>query len=255
MNWAHRSSCLALAVCALLGTGRALGAAAEGEAAAKLAEARAALAKSDFRRAIDAYRKANKLAGGHSADCLLGLATAFNQLGATSDALDSARQAAAATEDKKIQAQAWNQAAPDYAFVTLDGKYLSFADLKGKVVVLDFWASWCSPCVAALPALQHLAKKMAGEPFLLVSLSSDADGAKLRAFLAKHPAEWPQVWDEKRETSRQFQVERLPTYFVLDPEGRVLWRHSGWGSTTAGELNGTVGKALKAVHDASPAAR
>jgi len=345
MNRMHRLSCLALAVCALLGAGHALAAPAEGEAAAKLAEARAALAKNDYRRAVDAYRKANKLAGGHSADCLLGLATAYNQLGATSDALDSARQAAAATEDKKIRAQAYNQAgialfhhadgrgrsvedvkaaeeafrkaleasdggfelarfnlgrallrqsrdteglatlhefldhqptgpiaaearalieeprraredfAPDYAFVTLEGKYLSFADLKGKVVVLDFWATWCSPCVAALPALQHLAKKMAGEPFLLVSLSTDSDGAKLRDFLAQHPADWPQVWDQKHETFRQFQVERLPTYFVLDPEGRVLWRHSGWGTTTAGELNGTVGKALKAVHEGSQPAR
>jgi thiol-disulfide isomerase/thioredoxin len=347
MNRAHRFSCLALACCALLGTGRVVGAPAQGEAAAKLEEARAALDKRDFRHAIDAYRKADKLAGGHSAGCLLGLATAYNQLGATSDALDSARQAVAATADKQIQMQAYNQAgialfhradgngggramddvkaaeeafrqalaasdghfelarfnlgrallrqsrdaeglatlreflgrqptgpvaaeakalmeeprraredfAPDYAVVTLDGKYLSFADLKGKVVVLDFWATWCSPCIAALPALQRLAKKMAGEPFVLVSLSGDGDGDRLRAFLAKHPADWPQVWDQKQEASQQFQITRLPTYFVLDPEGRVLWRHSGWGSTTAGELDGTVHKALKALHDASPAAR
>jgi len=346
MNWAHRSSWLALAVCALLGAGGALGASPEDEAAAKLDEARAALGKSDFRRAIDAYRKANKLAGGHSGDCLLGLATAYNQLGATSDALDNARQAVAATGDKKIQAQAWNQAgialfhradgkgrtavedvkaaeeafrqalaasdgsfelarfnlgrallresrdaeglatlrqfldrqptgliaaearalmeeprraredfAPDYAFVTLEGKYLSFADLKGKVVVLDFWATWCSPCVAALPSLQRLAKRMASEPFVLVSLSNDADGASLRDFLAKHPADWPQVWDQHRETARQFQVSAFPTFFVLDPEGRVLWRRTGWGGTTAGELHGTVAKALKAFHDAGPAAR
>lgn len=346
MNRAHRCSCLALAVCVLLGAGRVLGAAADGEAEAKLDEARAALEKRDFRRAIDAYRKANKLAGGHSATCLLGLATAYNQLGATGDALDSARQAVAATEDKKIQVQAYNQAgialfhradgkgaralddvkaaeeafrqaleasggrfelarfnlgrallresrdaeglatlreflgrqpegpiaaearalmeeprraredfAPDYSFVTLDGKFLSFADLKGKVVVLDFWATWCSPCVAALPALQRLAKKLAGEPFVLVSLSGDADGGRLRDFLAKHPADWPQVWDQKKETSHQFQVTALPTYFVLDPEGRVLWRRTGWGGTTAGELSGTVQKALKALHDASPAAR
>src|ERR1700724_3854308 len=110
MNRTHRSSCLALAFCALLGAGRVVGAPAEGEAAAKVEEARAALDKRDFRRAIDAYRKANKLAGGHSASSLLGLATAYNQLGATSDALDSARQAVAATEDKKIQVQAYNQA-------------------------------------------------------------------------------------------------------------------------------------------------
>src|ERR1700724_399812 len=110
MNRTHRSSCLALAFCALLGAGRVVGAPAEGEAAAKVEEARAALDKRDFRRAIDAYRKPNKRAGGHSASSLLGLATAYNQLGATSDALDSARQAVAATEDKKIQVQASNKA-------------------------------------------------------------------------------------------------------------------------------------------------
>jgi len=349
MHWTHRSSCLALAVCALLGAGRVLGAAAgaaaEDEVAAKRAEARAALDKHDFRRAIDAYRQANKLAGGHSADCLLGLAVAYNQIGAAADAADSARQAIAATEDKKIQAQAYNQAgialfhradgkgkaaeevkaaeeafrkalevsdggfelarfnlgrallrqsrdaeglaalreflarqptgsvaddaralmeeprraredfAPAYSFVTLEGRYLTFADLKGKVVVLDFWATWCGPCVAALPALQRLAKKTAGEPLVLVSLSSDADDAKLREFLAKHPADWPQVWDGKKEAFRQFQIASLPTYFVLDGEGRVLWRRSGWGSTTEGELAGTVRKALKTVHDAGQPAR
>ena len=345
MHWMHRSSCLALVVCALLGAGPALGAPAEGEAAAKLAEARAALEKHDFRRAVDAYRKANKLAGGHSADCLLGLAIAYNQLGAAGDAADSARQAVAATTDRKIQAQAYNQAgialfhradgkvraaeevrpaeeafrkalelsdggfelarfnlgrallrqsrdaeglatlrefldrqpsgpiaaeakalleeprraredfAPDYSFTTLEGRHLSFADLKGKVVVLDFWATWCMPCVAALPALQRLAKKTAGEPLVLVSLSSDSDGAKVRDFLAKHPADWPQVWDEKKESFMQFQVASLPTYVVLDAEGRVLLRRSGWGGTTEGELAGAVRKALKAVHDASQAAR
>src|ERR1700724_4867584 len=98
MNRTHRSSCLALAFCALLGAGRVVGAPVEGEAAAKLEEARAALDKRDFRRAIDAYRKANKLAGGHSASSLVGLATGYNQLGATSDALERARPAGAGSE-------------------------------------------------------------------------------------------------------------------------------------------------------------
>jgi cytochrome c biogenesis protein CcmG, thiol:disulfide interchange protein DsbE len=346
MNRSHRSSCLVLAFCALLGTGRALGATAGGEAAAKLEEARAALGQREFQRAIDAYRQANKLAGGHSANALVGLATAYNQVGASGDALDSARQAVAATADKKILVQAHNQEgialfrradgkdgrgmedvkaaegafrqalaasdgrfelarfnlgrallrrsrdaegratlreflarqptgplaaeakaliaeprraredfAPDYSFVTLAGKRLSFADLKGKVVVLDFWATWCTPCIAALPALQRLAKEMAGQPFVLVSLSGDEDGARLRDFLAKHPAAWPQVWDQKKEASQQFQVTALPTYLVLDPEGRVLWRHTGWGGPSEGDLDGTVHKALKALHGASPAAR
>lgn len=79
------------------------------EAAAKLAEAHAALKKRDFRGAIDAFRKANKLAGGRSADCLLGLAMAYNQLGAAADAADAARQAASATEDGEIKALAYNQ--------------------------------------------------------------------------------------------------------------------------------------------------
>jgi thiol-disulfide isomerase/thioredoxin len=345
MQRAKRSSCLVLAVCALLGAGRVLGAPAEGEVTARIAEARAALEKHDFRRAVDAYHKANKLAGGHSAECLLGLAIAYNQLGESADAADSARQAVAATQDKEIQAQAWNQAgvamfhraegrgrsvedakaaeeafrkalevsdgrfemarfnlgnallrqsrdaeglavlreflarqptgpiaaearglleeprraresfAPDYSFVTLGGKHLSFAELKGKVVMLDFWATWCAPCVAALPAIEQLAKNTAGEPFVLVSVSHDTDEAALRDFLTKHPADWPQVWDQKKETGRQFRIDSLPTYVLLDAEGRVLWRRSGWGGTTEGELSGSVRKALKAFHDASQTAR
>ncbi len=345
MRLPRRSSFLVLAVCALLGAGRGLGAAAEDEGAAKLAEAHAALDRHDFRKAVEAFRKANKLAGGHSADCLLGLAIAYNQLGATSDAADSARQAVAATADKAVQAQAYNQGglalfhraegkgrddddvktaeeafrkalevsdgrfeiarlnlghallrrsrdaeglavlhefldrqptgpgaaearalleeprraredfAPDYSFVTLAGQHMSFADLKGKVVMLDFWATWCGPCVAALPALQQLARSTTGEPFVLVSLSSDSDGAKLKDFLAKHAAGWPQVWDQKQETSRQFKIDSLPTYVLLDAEGRVLLRRTGWGSTREGELAGSVRKALKTLRDAAQPAR
>src|SRR5579864_1457628 len=110
MNRMYRFSCLALACCALLGAGRVAGAPADGEAAAKLEEARAALDKRDFRRAIDAYRKANKLAGGNSAGCLLGLAPAYNQAGIALFHRADGKGGGRAVDDVKAAEEAFRQA-------------------------------------------------------------------------------------------------------------------------------------------------
>ena len=73
---------------------------------------------------------------------------------------------------------------PDIDFVTLTGEYLSSADLRGKVVLIDFWGTWCPPCRAAVPSLHALAHRQAKNPFLLVSVSSDTDEAVLKAYVA-----------------------------------------------------------------------
>ncbi|HSN86710.1 MAG TPA: TlpA disulfide reductase family protein, partial [Thermoanaerobaculia bacterium] len=119
--------------------------------------------------------------------------------------------------------------APQVSLATLDGTTLTNADLKGKVVLLDFWATWCKPCVMALPELKALSEEMAGEPFVLVSLSADKNKSMLEKFVKKHGMTWPQFWDPKMEvTYRTFGVDSFPTYIVLDAEGDVVLRHRGW---------------------------
>jgi cytochrome c biogenesis protein CcmG/thiol:disulfide interchange protein DsbE len=135
--------------------------------------------------------------------------------------------------------------APDAVLESLDGDPVPLARLRGKVVVLDFWASWCNPCVAALPSLKQLAQANAGRPFALVSVSEDRKGGALREFVANHDLGWTQCWDGNGITEKLYAVRAYPTYFVLDPAGRVRYIHTGWNRGVEKDLLREVDRALK----------
>src|SRR5688572_1650772 len=119
--------------------------------------------------------------------------------------------------------------APRFTIKTLDGETLSSDALKGKVVLLDFWATWCSPCIQAIPALEEIRKKNAGKPFVLVGVSADFERRTLEQFLTKRGIAGPQVWNGMRgPLNRMFQVSTFPTYVLLDAEGRIVYRARGW---------------------------
>jgi thiol-disulfide isomerase/thioredoxin len=136
--------------------------------------------------------------------------------------------------------------APRFTVKTLDGETLSSDALKGKVVLLDFWATWCSPCVQAIPALEEIRKKNAGKPFVLVGVSADFDQKTLEQFLKKRGIPGPQVWSGTRgDLNRMFQVSTFPTHIILDAEGRIVYRKQGWGGGSSGRaLDAAVERAL-----------
>ena len=100
-------------------------------------------------------------------------------------------------------------------------------ETRGKVVLLDFWASWCGPCRAGLPNLRRLASVYGGEDFMIVSISEDQDEATWRAFVAAHQMSWPQRYDRDGSLQQRFQVSALPTYILLDREGHEIQRYVG----------------------------
>ncbi|HKR62063.1 MAG TPA: redoxin domain-containing protein [Pyrinomonadaceae bacterium] len=138
--------------------------------------------------------------------------------------------------------------APDFSIVTADGEHITLEDLKGKVVVLDFWGTWCPPCVASLPSLRALNKKFAKEPqFVLIGISSDSEEQPWREFTAKEKMVWPQYWDRDRQVQRAFNVRAFPTYIVIDHEGIVRYRSSGMSWERAAYLNDAIKKHVKMV--------
>src|SRR5215218_1784706 len=86
--------------------------------------------------------------------------------------------------------------APDFSFTSSEGEHIALGDLRGKVVLLDFWGTWCPPCVDSVPELRTLHKCYSNEPwFVLIGISSDNDEEKWQEFTVKNKMIWPQYRD------------------------------------------------------------
>ena len=162
--------------------------------------------------------------------------------------------AVAAFYDQKLDLQP-GQPVPDVAFSDLDGRAYSFAELQGKVVLLDFWATWCGPCMRAHPEVERLHEEFRDHPdFVLISVSLDETDAEVRRYLDTHPLEWVQVRDPytKTETGSRhagpiamaFRARGLPKYFLIDREGRIVYNShlNGMGMVPADMIRAQLAK-------------
>src|SRR4030095_9812371 len=136
--------------------------------------------------------------------------------------------------------------APDFSFTTAEGEFVSLDELKGKVVLLDFWGTWCGPCVASVPALRDLNKKYAKESgVVMLGVSSDGDEDKWKTFTAKEKMVWPQYLDRDHAVQRAFAVRAFPTYIVIDAEGIVRYRDVGTSFEREANLTSAINKEIK----------
>ena len=118
--------------------------------------------------------------------------------------------------------------APQFTAPSLDGgRDLSLAAYRGKVVYLDFWASWCAPCLTSLPLLEELRAELSGEDFQVLAVNVDADPKAARKFLARRPVGYPSAMDPEGRLPERFQIEKMPTSFLIDRQGVI--RHVGRG--------------------------
>ena len=136
--------------------------------------------------------------------------------------------------------------APEFSFTTREGESVSLERLKGKTVLLDFWGSWCHPCVEATPGLIKLRRKLIGQPVIFVGVARDEE-AKWTKYLEKSSMDWPQYLDTDERVSRLFRVDGFPTYIVLDGDGIIRARRTGYGSDTDGWLEREIKKTLKTL--------
>ena len=114
--------------------------------------------------------------------------------------------------------------APDFTLSTLSGETISLAELRGKPVVLNFWATWCDPCRREMPALQATADQYAGDVVIL-GLDQGEKAATVKDFIEEFGLTYPVLMDEKFAVSDSYNVQGLPTTFFIDREGviRHLW--------------------------------
>jgi thiol-disulfide isomerase/thioredoxin len=144
--------------------------------------------------------------------------------------------------------------APDFSFSTYQRQDVSNASLRGKVVLVDFWGTWCPPCRESVPALRNLNKKYVGKPFQLVSVSSDDDEDVWKTFIKAEHMDWLQYIDLPGEVLHAFKVDSFPTFVVLDKDGVIRFRQSGEGPETESELEDAINKHLKRESDPKLAA-
>jgi thiol-disulfide isomerase/thioredoxin len=133
--------------------------------------------------------------------------------------------------------------APHFTVVTLDGSEFNLDDMNGKVVLLDFWATWCGPCVDTLPEMKKIAKEFANEPLVVISISRDDDPAAWKAFIAKNGMTWPQYRDANDALASAYGVQAIPNYFTIDSDGVLTTEMVGSDSDVRGNLKKLIAHA------------
>ncbi len=120
--------------------------------------------------------------------------------------------------------------APDFSGTTLDGKTMRLSELRGKVVLLDFWASWCGPCKKEMPFLVRLHETLKDQDFTVLGVNVDTDRQKVEAFLAKLKDKpgFPIIFDSKGSIAERYRLQGMPTTLIIDRNGVVQYEHTGF---------------------------
>lgn len=135
---------------------------------------------------------------------------------------------------------------PDLTGFKLEGALPD--SLKGKVVILDFWASWCGPCAESFPVMDELQKKYKDQGLVIVAVSVDEKAAKMTTFLQKNPVSFTVVRDAQHKLVATAEPETMPTSFIIDRAGKVRFLHNGFhGAATKKEYVAEIESLLKAT--------
>ena len=119
-------------------------------------------------------------------------------------------------------------AAPDFALPSRDGGEVRLSELKGQVVMINFWATWCGPCRQEMPLLQQIHAKYEPLGFTMLGVNVEPDSVAAQNWLKGMPVSFPILFDRKSEVNSSFGVEAMPSSVLIDREGRVRHVHRGY---------------------------
>jgi peroxiredoxin len=117
--------------------------------------------------------------------------------------------------------------APAFALRDIDGKMHRLSDYRGKLVILNFWATWCPPCRDEMPSMERARQKSQGDNIVILAVNVGEDEATIFEFTGSYPVEFPLLMDNAGQTVKRYPVTGLPTTYIIDPRGKVSHRAIG----------------------------
>ena len=136
--------------------------------------------------------------------------------------------------------------APDFQLPSLKQANVKLSNYKGKVVYLDFWASWCGPCKKTFPWLNELQKKYGKEGLEVVGVNLDAKKIDADKFLATTPAEFTILLDPEGKVANTYELQGMPSSYIIDRTGKIDLVHRGFKDGEGAELEGKIKQLLQA---------
>ncbi len=119
-------------------------------------------------------------------------------------------------------------AAPDFKLANRAGGEITLAELRGQVVMINFWASWCGPCRQEFPALDEMYRKYKPMGFTMVGINVESEKADAERFLGMRPVTFPILFDPQNTVSGSYGVKAMPTTVIVDRQGRLRWQHMAY---------------------------
>jgi thiol-disulfide isomerase/thioredoxin len=124
--------------------------------------------------------------------------------------------------------------APDFQLEDTKGNKVSLSELRGKIVMVNFWATWCPPCIEEMPSMERLNEALGGDDFVMLAINTEQNGrAVVPAFLEKTPYTFPILYDDKGDVQKHYGVFKFPESFIVGKDGKVVEKIIGpldWSS-------------------------
>jgi len=123
-----------------------------------------------------------------------------------------------------------DSAAPDFTLKSNSGENIRLSELRGEVVLINFWASWCGPCRQEMPILSELHNKYKALGFTVLGVNVEEDPSKAKKLLQDSPVSFPVVFDSESVVSKQYDVVAMPSTVLVDRDGNMRYLHKGYKS-------------------------
>ncbi|MBL4675605.1 MAG: TlpA family protein disulfide reductase [Mucilaginibacter sp.] len=120
-----------------------------------------------------------------------------------------------------------NMPAPRFTLKTINAQPVDIAKLKGKHILLDFWATWCPPCMAQIPILKKVKTSVSADKLQIIGVSADNDPKALNRVVGENDMNWLHIFDSNRDISELYQIEVFPSLVLIDREGKIIYRSAG----------------------------